>query len=424
MKLSEPEYNTHIVVVDDEQSILRSIERLLIDTEFELHCFTDAREALAFCQDNTVALVLSDVRMPGMDGIEFMTLLANDQEMTERVLLTGFSDIESTVGAINKGRISYYVDKPWDDERLLRIISKGVQNTNVRIRNAYLESLTKEQNAALTEWNETLEAKVASRTEKLRASYLSATQTLSALVDKRLSATEINNARIADLVTNIGRHLSLDENGVQDLGIAALLCQVGKMSFNDHLLQGAQLSFNHEELSLFHKHPCYCEAALVFAPPLAGVASILKQHKEVLDGSGYPEGLDGTQIELGALILGLVTRYAESVNGQYFERQLTHSEARDHLLSLAETQYPADLVDITCQVLDEWQKQQLAAPENCLAIRKLAPGMTLTRDIVAPNGVLVLARDKQLDQHLIDNLQQLESSLNVELEAYVSAFED
>jgi len=415
-----PSYNNIIVIVDDEQPMLNTLQRLLFDCDFTLHCFDNAKEAWEFCRNNTVAVVLSDVRMPNMDGVELMTLVAKEQALSERILLTGFADMEVTVEAINKGRISFYIDKPWDDERLIRILNKGVESANIRFRNAYLEKLTQAQNSELKQWNETLEEQVSSRTEKLRNSYLSATQVLSSLIDRRLRDSRFNNNDIVRLALRIGRKLAWPEDALQDLGMASMLCQIGKIGFSDALLNKPRLSLSQDELSEFSQHPNYAASSLAFAPPLKHIAITLKQHRETLGGQGYPSGLHSDAIKEEALLLGLVCTYVELLNGQYFERALTHGEAIEHLKELSDKHYPKAMVDTACVILDQWQEKLGQLEENCLPASQLKAGMMLTRNLYTPSGVLVLAKNKELTTGIIAHLLALEKNLKFEIDAYVA----
>ncbi len=423
--MTEPDYNNQVVIVDDETAILHSLERLLGDEDYELFFFEHAKDALEHCRRQPPAMVLSDVRMPEMDGVELMSLLAREQVLTERVLLTGYAEINATVDAINKGRISYYVDKPWDDERLLRIVRKGVDNANMRLRNEYLEALTQAQNEELRHLNESLEAQVASRTERLRKTYLSATHTLSQLIDRRLrndnrQHEQHSSEDSASIALDIARRLSIEEDQIQDLGIAAHLLNIGKIGLPDELLTQAQLEFNKEDKARFSKHPNYAAASLAFAPPLANIAQLLAQHKECLNGSGYPLGLQGEDIDKRALILGVVSLYFEMVNGQYFARASTHNEALDHLRALANKQYSKNLCETACLAISDWYEDTQKEEELCVDAAHLREGMILRKDIKAPNEVLILAKNTVLDKHLIDNLRQVEHNLGCTLSAYVS----
>ena len=417
--LISPNYNNTIVIVDDEQPILNALQRLLLDCDFSLHSFNNAKDAWAYCQENPVAVVLSDMRMPQMDGLELMTLVAEEQPLCERILLTGFSDMDTTIGAINKGRISYYLEKPWNDEHLIRVLNKGVESANIRLRNAYLEALALDQNAELKQWNETLEERVNSRTEKLRSSYLSATQVLSSLIDRRLQESTHNNNDVTRLALRVGRKLLLSEDALQDLGMASMLCQIGKIGFNDTLLNKPQRALSHDELSEYSQHPAYAASSLSFAPPLSNIASTLAQHKETLDGKGYPAGLKDGAIKEEALLLGLVGTFIELLNGQYFERALTHSETIEHLQGLSDKQYSKIMIDTACAVFDQWQQEQAQSEEHCLSASKLQAGMMLTRNLYTPSGVLVLAKNKELSSGIVNHLLALEKNLKFQIDAYV-----
>lgn len=408
-----------LVFVDDETSILNALERLLGDEDYNIVSFDQAEKALTFCQTHPVAVVVSDVRMPGMDGIQLMEQLALHQPFIERILLTGYADIDATVAAINKGHVSYFLDKPWDEEQLKRVIKKGTELANIRARNAYLEQRVQEQNEQLKQWNENLEAKVSERTEQLRDTYMMAFQTFSSLIEKRLGDASLNTQDIATLCRLLGKARGLSKIDLKNLYLASMFSQAGKISFADELLQRPFYSQSSGERLQFSQHPVLAEASLAFIEPMGETGKLLHQHRERLDGKGYPDKLTGNDILPAALILGLVVNYLEARQGMLFDRAYTHQEAIEMLREEADKAFPADLVELAVPLLDKWVNQANEVSQCCLAISDLKPGMRLARDICGPNDMLLLARYKKLDVKLIDGLRRIEKNLHIELEAYV-----
>ena len=150
-----------LLLLDDEPSVLNALRRLFRAPGYKVLQSTSAAEALGLLRDNPVDLVISDMRMPEMDGAHFLEAVRLHDPSVVRMLLTGFSDISSTIAAINKGEIHRYIAKPWDDQDLLRAVREALAQRNLVQENARLQQLSTSQNEALRELNLTLEARVA-----------------------------------------------------------------------------------------------------------------------------------------------------------------------------------------------------------------------------------------------------------------------
>jgi len=158
--------------------------------------------------------------MPEMDGHQFLSEVATRWPNTVRMLLTGYSDMESTVGAINDGRIYRYVAKPWDDADLLLSVQRALESKQIKDERDRLNLLTVEQNKQLQELNGSLEAKVARRTEKLQqtanellqsnqrieAAYSESVTVFARIIGMREGGASTHGDRIAELCENPSRH--------------------------------------------------------------------------------------------------------------------------------------------------------------------------------------------------------------------------
>jgi DNA-binding NtrC family response regulator len=117
-----------IVLVDDEEMVLTSIRSfLMLETEYDVHTFLSANEALEFIAENEVDLVISDYLMPEMDGITFLGKIKDLRPEVTRIILTGYADKENAIKAINDVGLFQYIEKPWDNEDLRIIIRNGLE---------------------------------------------------------------------------------------------------------------------------------------------------------------------------------------------------------------------------------------------------------------------------------------------------------
>ncbi|MFK7997900.1 MAG: response regulator [Granulosicoccus sp.] len=158
-----------ILFVDDERAIVNSLRRMFRSSNYKVHVACSGAEGIELLEKNDIDLVVSDMRMPEMDGATLLSTVAERWPRTERMLLTGYSEMSSAIEAINQGRISRYLTKPWDDCEILTCVEQALQNKRLVEEKERLERLTVKQNKELLELNENLEEKVALRTREIEA---------------------------------------------------------------------------------------------------------------------------------------------------------------------------------------------------------------------------------------------------------------
>lgn len=138
-----------IVIVDDEQMVLTSLSSFFtLETEYNIAEFTSAKKALDFIIDNDIDLVISDQMMPEMDGITFLGKVREIRPAVPRFLLTGYADKENAIKGINRVALDKYIEKPWDNEKLVHLVDSGIQRRNVM---KVLDKKLKEINIAYQE---------------------------------------------------------------------------------------------------------------------------------------------------------------------------------------------------------------------------------------------------------------------------------
>lgn len=160
---------TKILCVDDERNVLKSLRRLFMDEEdYEILIAESGEKGLEILgEEPDIKLVVSDYRMPGMNGVDFLSKVYEGWPDTIRMVLSGYADTASVVEAINLGRIYKFIPKPWNDEELKSAVAMALQHQELKQQNARLNEELQKKNAELQEMNETLEKKVEQRTEAL-----------------------------------------------------------------------------------------------------------------------------------------------------------------------------------------------------------------------------------------------------------------
>lgn len=408
-----------VLCVDDEANILSALRRLFRPCGYVVTVAASGEEGLAILDQAPFDLVISDMRMPGMSGAQFLEEVSTRWPDTMRLLLTGYADIDSTIDAVNKGRIFHYVSKPWDDKALLLIVRHALERKQLERDKARLEALTAQQNEELKDVNASLELKVMERTVELRkanehikASFITSIKVFANLIELREGAIGGHSRRVAELARKLAKRAGMDAAAVQDVFLAGLLHDIGKIGLPDTLLSRAVAEMSGPELLRYRKHPQAGEHALMALSELAQAARLVRSHHERFDGKGYPDGLAGEQIPLGARIVAVANDYDGLQIGTLAARKRTAREALELLEAGRGRSYDPGVLDLFLEVVAESERDDLK--EVGLSVARLMPGMILSRDLVTRQGYLLLATDFVLTAGIIRQIQEYASQEGLE----------
>lgn len=407
-----------LLCVDDEQNILFALRRLFRHDGYRVLTAISGDAGIKLLESEQIDLVISDMRMPEMDGACFLEVVSSRWPDTPRILLTGHADITSTIEAINQGQIFRYISKPWDDQDVRLIVRHALEHKQLERDKRRLEALTQRQNEELRELNASLEARVEERTaelrlahdalaaanEKLKTSFLTSIKVFSNLIEVTEGPRSGHSRRVADLARRIAVKIGLDRAATQDVMLAGLLHDIGKIGMPDALLAKSVSQMNTEEFILFKKHPIKGELALMALDSLRSAARLLRSHHERYDGQGYPDGLSATDIPLGARILAVANDYDGLQIGSFSTKRLTSVEALAFLQQSRGKRYDPQVLDVFASLNDS-EIADKAQKEWALDPNSLRQGMVLSRDLVSREGALLLAADFLLDDSLIKQIR-------------------
>ncbi|MEO9334143.1 HD domain-containing phosphohydrolase [Ectopseudomonas guguanensis] len=415
-----------LLLVDDEENILNSLRRLLRNQGYEIFAATAAEQALAILEERPVDLVISDARMPGMDGATLLAEVQRRRPDCMRILLTGYADIGTTIKAINQGQIYRYISKPWDDDELRMVIRQALAFHTSERERLRLEKLTQEQNQHLHELNTTLEQRVKARTcelqqtadmldlayEELRRSYVTSTEVFASLINQRLPREKQTNTQVIALIRAYAEHHQFDAGLTRDLTMAAALYNIGKLTWDDQLLHKPTDTLYKQDRERYRQYPALGESLLMTLEPLQDAARIIRHHQERWDGSGFPDHLKGEAIPFGARLLKLAVDFIELQHGIILERRPTRTEALQLIEKYAGRLYDPQLCEQFVTLCTELAPDITLVDPSIIRLdtRRLEPGMVLARNLHADNGMLLLNEGKQLTHILIDKLIAFEGS--------------
>ena len=407
-----------ILFVDDEPNILSSLRRLFRPQGYQIFVADGGAAGLQILEAEQIDLVVSDMRMPEMDGARFLEHVRNRWPDTIRLLLTGYSDIQSILDAINRGEIYRYITKPWDDNDIVLVVRHALERRELELEKRRLEALTLRQNEELKLLNAGLEAKVEERTlelkqahdslvsvnGKLKESFLTSIKVFSSLIEMRGGNLAGHSRRVADLARKIATRLGMDARETQEIFVSALLHNIGKVGFTDELLAKPVSLMNGEQLGIYRKHPIRAEQLLMPLEDLRGAASILRAQLERFDGEGFPDRISGFDIPVGARILALASDYWNLQSGTLVPKRVPADEATGLIIQARGKRYDPQIVNAFHEVLTGVVEEISQELELVLALKDLKPGMVVARDLVTRDGVLLLSADHVLNERLIQQI--------------------
>ena len=408
-----------ILCVDDEPNILSSLRRLFRGKGYEVLTAISGAQGLELLEQQPVDLVISDMRMPEMDGARFLAQVRERWPNTVRLLLTGYSDVQSIQDAINCGEIYRYITKPWDDNDILLIVRHALERHQLELEKQRLEALTLKQNEELKTLNSGLEQKVEERTRQLKANFLTTIKILSSIAEMRGTGQTGQTRQVADLARKMATQLKLDMNEVQDIFIASLLHDLGRIGFTDEMLRTPMTMLQGADLALFRKHPVMGAQLLMPLTDMAGVAAIVRHQMERFDGQGFPDRLAGFAIPIGSRILTLAIDYYNLQQGALVQRHLKPEEAKSLVMDGSGKRYDPQVVQAFRQVVDGGVRGIAESTDVELLSGELVPGMVLSRDVVSRDGLMLLASDHVLNERMIQQLQDFEKKSGHRLPIWV-----
>ncbi len=346
--------NNHtILVVDDDKYIVRSLQRSLVDTGYNVLTAAGGPDGLNVMDEEQgkVAVVISDYRMPAMDGIEFLQKVKDSWPETVRIMLTAYNDIGVAIQAINEGEVYRFVSKPWKNEELNTVIKKAIAFYDLFQENKRLTKLTKRQNEQLRYWGQNLEKKVAEQARHIRSIFLNAVESLANALEAKDKYTEGHSLRVARFAAAVARKLTMADEDVERVRLAGLLHDIGKIGIRESILQKpgklTPAEYNHVKThSILSEH--------ILQPIIEDkeVVRIIRHHHEHYNGIGYPDGIKGDEIPIGARILSVIDAFDALTSDRPYVKARTRDNAVTELKRCSGTQFDPAVVEALVRVIE------------------------------------------------------------------------
>jgi putative nucleotidyltransferase with HDIG domain len=408
-----------ILIVDDEPANLAVLTQML-QSHYRVRAARSGEQALRVATTKPLPdLVLLDIMMPGMDGYTVLSEIRKhpDGKTMPVLFVTALSDEVSEERGLELGAVDY--------------LTKPIKPTIVLAR-VRLHLELKAARDALASQNSILETRVAERTEALKVAldktelahaalkktYFGTLLAIGALAELRGGSVGEHSRRVADLSRQIALQMGQTNLEAQDIFVAALLHDIGKIGFPDSLLDTPVSVMNQQQLAIYRQHPAAGAGVLNKIEALATIADIVRHHHEYFNGSGFPDGLSGLSIPLGARIVGAVSDYDELKYGRLTGQPLSARQSWVRIMNGRGSHYDPQVVNALEPIATGEGKFEI--DEIPITAPHIQEGMQLTRDVIHPEGYLLLSKNTILTRALISQLVTVEKQAGVELKIHVA----
>jgi len=327
-----------LLLVDDESSILNSLQRLLQDSEYRILTAETGRQALETVRQNAVDLVIADYQMPGMNGVDLLKeIRAMDPEII-RIMFSGFSDKEILADAINKGEVFRFVFKPWDDHYLLSVIEDGM---DLRRRRA-------------VSWLDFQ--------KQLNRVSLETVMALAEAIELKDPYTKGHCSRVRDYAILTARERGLPREDFFHLVYGSLLHDCGKIGVSESILL-FKGPLDGDQRRLMERHAVLGFEITSRIDTLKTASRYIRQHHERWDGNGYPDGLAGEETPVGARIIAIADTFDAMTSNRPYRNGMPKEKAMAILAENAGSQFDPDLVDIFRRVMKDRDPEEIRLQE-------------------------------------------------------------
>ncbi|HJQ31849.1 MAG TPA: HD domain-containing phosphohydrolase [Pyrinomonadaceae bacterium] len=345
-----------LLIADDDAGV-RGVLQEFLCAEYECEAVESAEDALALLEAGEFSLVLSDISMEGMSGLELVPRVKALAPDTLVILVSGSQDIESAVAALRAGAFDYIL-KPFDLEHIRLVVRRALEHQRLlaarRVYETYLERTVEQRTREL---DGTLRS--------LGQAYRTTLKALVAALEARDQETHGHSERVVSFSLRLGREFGLDAAQTRSLEFGSLLHDIGKIGVPDAILRKpARLS--EEEWGQMRLHPIHGRQILRGIEFLEGAARVVAQHHERWDGSGYPLGLKGEEIDLNARIFAVADAFDAITSDRVYRGGRPYEAAVAELEGHAGRQFdPAVVAAFRSVPREEWERlRSLHVPRN------------------------------------------------------------
>lgn len=342
--MNQPQTRESILIVDDEPNVCMTLQRHLHQQGLECLTSYDGLDALDKMRHHNFSLIISDMMMPGMSGLELLHKIKERDPEMAFIMITAVKDIHTAVDSLRLGACDF-ITKPFDLPALRHAVERAFERRRLLIENRrYRQELEiKVQNRTL-ELNQAL--------NEVEESYKITLEALVSALDAREHETRAHSQRVREYTLTLARQLGLKNDALIQVGRGALLHDVGKIGVRDSILLKPD-KLNEDEWEEMKRHPRIGYDILQSIGFLSSAAEIVLCHQERWDGNGYPNRLAGRDIPLGARIFSLADTLDAMTSDRPYRKALAFDAALREIRSCSGTQFDPEIADAFLSIVPE-----------------------------------------------------------------------
>ena len=366
-----------LLLVDDELEITEILADLLSDS-YTCSRAASAEQALKLLEDDEFELVISDITMPGMSGLEMISEVKRISPNTVVVMISGMQTVESAIGALRLGAFDYLM-KPFDLRQVEAVVKRALEHHELIVAKQryenHLEELVEQRTAELDRALDSLED-----------AYRSTLRALTAALETRDSETHGHSERVVTYSLRLGREYGLNREEMKALEFGSLLHDVGKIGVPDSILR-KPAKLTEEEWVRMREHPLHGQQILRGIEFLQGAARVVAQHHEKWDGSGYPLGLREEEIDVCARIFSVADAFDAITSDRVYRRGKSYEAAAQELDDWAGRQFDPKVVEAFHRVpKEDWEelhRKSLEPKHDEFEVRQVVQNVDPQLELVA-----------------------------------------
>ena len=323
-----------ILLVDDEELIRRLLYQKLSAEGYRCEQAANAEQALVKLKEDSIELVILDIKMPGKSGVEFLPEIKAKYPDTAVIMATAISDANVAINCMKAGAYDY-VNKPFNLDEVSFSVRRALEKRRLELENR--------------DYQQHLEQKVEEQAQKIRTSFFNSVTALAYALEAKDIYTSGHSQRVTEVSVAIAEHLGLPKETIEKIRLAGLVHDIGKIGVRETVLNKAD-SLTDEEYEHVRLHS---EAGEHILTPIVGDEEILKavrHHHERYDGKGYPDGLKGKQIPLLARIIAVADTFDAMTSERPYRKALTKEAACAEVERCRGTQFDPEAADAFLEV--------------------------------------------------------------------------
>jgi putative nucleotidyltransferase with HDIG domain len=342
----------HILIVDDEEAIREVVSTLLESQGYRCTLAANGLLATQHLKSDSPDLVLSDMVMPEMDGLKLLEFIRARDKDIPVIMVTAMHDLSTALDAIRCGAYDYIL-KPFEKDQLYMSVRRALEHRRLLRENRNyqrnLEELVDEQTA-----------QIRGALQQLESSYDDTLEALGGALDLKDAETEGHCKRVTAFTLAIAKALKVDVSQLPEIARGAFLHDIGKMAIPDQILRKPG-PLTPEEQEIMRTHCAIGYEMLSRVPFLRDVAKIVLAHQERFDGTGYPNGLKGEDIPLGARIFAVADTLDAMTSDRPYRSALSLEQAKAEIARCSGTQFDPKVAAAFLSLPDSTWKERRAS---------------------------------------------------------------